>query len=297
MGPPEDASGVLPQGASALGRPCGGLFRVVYRQPHVERIDCSAHVVDADDRGASRNGGKRGGDASRHPLADVASREVPMWLCATGRQAPDTPLGQDGKARSSSRLCVDRLAETETRIDDDAVARDARPPRRQRALDAGSRAPRARRRSYAGPACIVRGWPRMCIRHTAALLAATTSSAPGSCSARTSLTMAAPASIAARMTAGFIVSMLTQRTLAGKRCRRREDACELLGFGDRSRARTRRLAADVDDVGAIADQLPRVIERALRVEKAAPVGEGVGRDVERCPSPAGPKGPERAHRR
>ena len=47
---------------------------------------------------------------------------------------------------------------------------------------------------------------------------------------------------------------------------------------------------DVDDVGALGDQLPAVGDGRGGIEPAAPVGEGVGRHVERHPSP-GPRAP------
>src|SRR6478736_4933419 len=53
------------------------------------------------------------------------------------------------------------------------------------------------------------GVPCMCIRQTAAVESATASTAPGACSASTSLTSPAPAAMAARITAGFMVSMET----------------------------------------------------------------------------------------
>ena len=68
--------------------------------------------------------------------------------------------------------------------------------------------------------------------------------------------------------------------LAGKRRDERDHPRELLVLGDRRRARPRRFAADVDDVGAVVLHRPRVRERTRRIDIPAAVGERIGRDVE-----------------
>ncbi len=60
----------------------------------------------------------------------------------------------------------------------------------------------------------------------------------------------------------------------------RDHPRELVGFGDRRRAGTRRFAADVDQVRAVRAQAARVVERAGDVEIPAAVGERVGSDVD-----------------
>ena len=75
---------------------------------------------------------------------------------------------------------------------------------------------------------MVRGSPCMCIRHTPTPRSAAHSRAPGARSARTSLTMQAPAATAAVITSGLLVSM----EIATSNARRdafdhRHDALEL----------------------------------------------------------------------
>src|SRR6185312_5406855 len=60
----------------------------------------------------------------------------------------------------------------------------------------------------------------------------------------------------------------------------RHDARDLVALGDRCRARPRRLAADVDDVGAIRDMSARQVDRACQVDGASAVGKGIGGDVD-----------------
>ena len=56
-------------------------------------------------------------------------------------------------------------------------------------------------------------------------------------------------------------------------------AAQLLGLADRIGAGAGRLAADVEDRGALLDERPAVCDRGRRVEPSAAVGERVGGDV------------------
>ena len=58
-----------------------------------------------------------------------------------------------------------------------------------------------------------------------------------------------------------------------------DDALELLRLVDAGGAGAGGLAADVDQVGALGDQVEAVLDGGRRVEPAAAVGEGVGGDV------------------
>ncbi len=59
-----------------------------------------------------------------------------------------------------------------------------------------------------------------------------------------------------------------------------EDAAEFFGRGHRFRAGPRAFAADVQDVRSLFDQPQSMVDRGLRVEESAAVGETVGRDVD-----------------
>ena len=100
-------------------------------------------------------------------------------------------------------------------------------------------------------------------------------------SARTSLIMLAPARTAARITSGRDVS--TDRGTPVTRARRsttgttRSSSSSTVGG---SRTGPRRLAADVDQVGALAGQVDAVGGGTVVVEEAATVGERVRGDVQ-----------------
>ena len=95
-----------------------------------------------------------------------------------------------------------------------------------------------------------------------------------------SLIIAAPAAIAARMTAGLRVSTPTGTPSAASASTsgmtRASSTSSATGLG----AGARRFAADVDDVGAVVAHLPRVRQRLFPVGEATTVGEGIRRDVE-----------------
>ncbi len=59
-----------------------------------------------------------------------------------------------------------------------------------------------------------------------------------------------------------------------------EDPADLLLFGDGKGAGPGALAADVEDVRPFAGEGERVVDGAVRVEESAPVGEGIGGDVD-----------------
>ena len=68
--------------------------------------------------------------------------------------------------------------------------------------------------------------------------------------------------------------------LRGERLDHGGDAVPLLLGRDRIRSRTGRLAADVDEVGALVDHLDPTDHGSAVIEVQPPVGEGVGRDVQ-----------------
>ena len=96
----------------------------------------------------------------------------------------------------------------------------------------------------------------------------------------TSLTTRAPAASAAVATSARMVSTETDRAVGGERLDDGYDATQLLLDERSGRARPGRLAADVEDVGTVREQLPPVRDRALGVEEQPAVGERVGRDVD-----------------
>ena len=97
--------------------------------------------------------------------------------------------------------------------------------------------------------------------------------------AETSLTSVAPAAMAASATSAWRVSMLT-RTSPASASIDGDHPAAFLGRIDGLGAGPGRLAADVDDVGALGDQRPAVGDGRLVVEVPAAVGERVGGDVE-----------------
>ena len=67
---------------------------------------------------------------------------------------------------------------------------------------------------------------------------------------------------------------------AGKLLEHRQHASALLLERDAARARTRRFAADVDEVGAFVHQPARVGERRARGGETAAVGKRIGSDID-----------------
>ena len=128
---------------------------------------------------------------------------------------------------------------------------------------------------------MVFGSPSMCIRHTGTPASATTSAIAGSCrSAETSFTKPAPARIACSATAALTVSIEIGTSV---RCASRVDHgqhpleldLERHGVG----ARPGRLPADVEQVGAVGDELQAVGDGGGGVEERTPVRERVGGHV------------------
>src|SRR5690606_16812230 len=68
--------------------------------------------------------------------------------------------------------------------------------------------------------------------------------------------------------------------LRGEAADHRDDPPEFLGLVDAGGAGAGGLAADVDEVGALRDQVEAALDGGARVEPAAAVGEGVGRHVD-----------------
>src|SRR5699024_1637956 len=97
--------------------------------------------------------------------------------------------------------------------------------------------------------------------------AARSSMVGSDCPAETSLMMWAPAARDSRAGGGEL-------TDDG------HDAAQLFVLIDADGPRPRRLASDIDDVGAGVDEFEAVGDGPVMVEIASAVGEGVGRDVE-----------------
>ena len=113
----------------------------------------------------------------------------------------------------------------------------------------------------------------MCIRHTAAFDAASASSAPGARIASTSLIIAAPAAIAARITRGLRVSIGNGFAATARRSSNGRTRAIFFLVIDRRRAGARRFPADVEDIGAFRQQLPGVRMRRFQADVTAAVGK------------------------
>ena len=98
--------------------------------------------------------------------------------------------------------------------------------------------------------------------------------------AETSLTMRAPASIAFSMTAWCRVSIDTTAPTSAECPHDRHGAPDFFAGRQLDRTGTRRLAADIDNVGAGCDERTAVCDRTLGIEPAPAIGEAVGRHVE-----------------
>ena len=96
----------------------------------------------------------------------------------------------------------------------------------------------------------------------------------------TSLMSTAPASSARSATSARIVSTDTVTPCADQAGDDGDDAAQLLLGVDAQRTGPGGLAADVDDVGALGDELEPVADGGVGVEPLAAVGEGVGGDVD-----------------
>jgi hypothetical protein len=124
------------------------------------------------------------------------------------------------------------------------------------------------------------GAARVCSTTSAAPASATASASAGSRSPLTSLIIAAPAASAARATWGLNVSTRHRHPLGGEALDERHHALRLDGGKARLVVGDAALGADVDQVGALGDELQRVTD--LRVERrpAHRVGERVGARVD-----------------
>ena len=167
---------------------------------------------------------------------------------------------------------VERLAEADAGIEPDPLLGDAGARRRTPAAPRGTPSRRRPRRRSAGSSCIVRGSPSMCIRQQSTPASATRPASAGSKrKADTSLTIDAPASIAAAR------DLDLRRVDRDARAPRGEplDHRAARGAAPRSAstgscAGTGRLAADVEDVRALVEQLAAVGDGGLRGENSPP---------------------------
>ena len=92
--------------------------------------------------------------------------------------------------------------------------------------------------------------------------------------------MRAPASRQARATAARRVSIETTTSAPGQALDHRQDALQFLVGIDRPRARPRRLAADIDDVGALRNETQAIVDGLRWVEAFAAVGKRVRRHID-----------------
>jgi hypothetical protein len=198
---------------------------------------------------------------SRPPRLGIRQRlgEEALAARADEHARPD----RDDLLEGAQRLPVLRaaLAEADARIEDDPVGRDpgGRGGRRP-VLELGDEV--AGEIGVGGAGVHVGGGPRQCCRTTSTPDAATTPSMSGSASPpETSLTMRAPASTPPR--GARVHRVDDEGALRGERRDDRQHAL-LLGRGDALGAGPGRLAADVEDVGAVARSAGRARSRRRR---------------------------------
>ena len=263
----------------------------------VERVDrrddvVHPHAPDAVPRDVHGGGG--GDDVALQGRAAVvggAARRRRGRSCATCRRRPGGPGATiSSRRRSSSQLCSARLANPKPGSSRTASGLDpGRRPAPRRARSARARRRRRRRRSGPG-ACMSRLWPRQCIATNGTDRSATRAGISGSARPPlTSLTREAPASSAAAATSARIVSIDTGARVA-QRLDDGDDAAQLLGGARPLGTGPGGLATDVEQVGALGDELAAVRDRGLGREPGTAVAERVGGDVddahdERAPGP------------
>ena len=121
----------------------------------------------------------------------------------------------------------------------------------------------------------------MCITQTAAFCAAAAASAPGSAQRANVVHEVRAGTQGGRNHFGF-AGVDGKHGLCTSRegLDHRHDAIDFLLHADCRRTRSRRLAADVDDGGALLDHAQSGRDRGLPFEVLAAVREGVWRDVE-----------------
>ena len=236
-------------------------------------------VVDAEERGAAIERGDRSADGCRDRCRRGASGS-PRTRAerALAREADEHRAARCGRCasrpRSSSRFCADASCRSRCPGRGRRAPRGSPRRRRTRAAPRGTRRPPRRRRRIAASTCIVRGSPCMCMRQTYAPASATTPASSGSPrSAVTSLTSSAPSPSARRATSAFDVSIETGSPAS--RLEHGQDAAQLLVERDGVRARSGRLAADVDERRALGEQ-PRAPSRPR------PRGRGCSRRRRSC---------------
>ena len=108
-------------------------------------------------------------------------------------------------------------------------------------------------------------WARQCMQTYVAPESATTSRIRGSARPpETSLTIVAPAASASAATSARMVSTDTVAPSRGELADHRDHAAELLLDQRPGRAGTGRLTADVEDVGAVGEEVATVRDRGVR---------------------------------
>ena len=201
------------------------------RGAHGEEVGGRGDVVDAQDLRARVDAVADRGERPRPPLARrAAGQRADEVLARDGQQQRPAERVQLLEAAEQLDRLRRRLGEVRPRIEDElllahaARARERRSAREERddvgddvvVVDAGS----CRR-------CL--GAARVCMSTSAAPVAAQTSASSGSRSPLTSLTITAPAAIAAAATAGLYVSTeTTAPSSPASRVDQRHDALDLL---------------------------------------------------------------------
>ena len=269
--------------------------RGVGRSPDRQRVDRRRDVVHAHDARAALHRDDRGGDArglEPRALAGVRWRPASSTPVDARQRRLARPADEQRHAearaarrwRAAARGCAP--ASCRSRCRDRATMRSRATPAR-----ASPRRSRSRRNARdLGDDVVVVGSALHRSRHRRACASGRRrsadarrppSSAPGARSAPMSLTMSAPRSSAARITSGLVVSTETGQPRPSAAAQHRQHARELVVGADRRGAGPGRLAADVEDVGALRRPAARSARsRAPASMSAAAVGERIGRDVD-----------------
>ncbi len=228
-------------------------------------------VVHPHDAGPVLHGDQRAGDAGGEALTDRAPGHRAEHGLARQPGEHRQPARAEARELAQQRVVVlDALAEAEAGIEHDALARHARSLEGRHALveEADHLAdhvgvPRILlHRARLAAACASRT-----ARHSPA---ATASIAPGARKALMSLIMSAPAASAARITAGFTVSIDSGTFQSRARLDEADHALEFLRLGHRIRARPGGLGADVEHLRAL-------LQRALGARRARGRGRRAAR--------------------
>src|SRR5215831_13752638 len=100
----------------------------VERREHGERVPRRGDVVDADDSSAALDREQSRGEAAREPVVGGPPRDrAERRLARPAGKHGQADLAEASEVAQQLEVVRDRLAESEAGVDDDALARDARP--------------------------------------------------------------------------------------------------------------------------------------------------------------------------